>query len=328
MPILAAVEGGGTTWVAALAKDQPWNIIERAEWPTTTPAETLGCVRQWLDARKFDALGVATFGPVDPKKGSPTWGHITTTPKPHWGHTDVVGRLWDGRVPCAFDTDVNAPALAESIHNRRPGESSAVYITVGTGVGVGVVVHGQPVNGLVHPEGGHLPIARLPDDVFPGKCPFHGACVEGLAGSGALAARKGCLPADLPTLSDDDPVWDHAAHALAALCVSLILIVSPERIILSGGVMKRAVLFQKIRARVLELLAGYIQSPALLPGAIDEYIVPSKWGNNAGIIGALTLADNALHGAGHRLVFPKWLLVGIPAVVGVAALLSLAARPR
>eukprot|EP00667_Euglena_gracilis_P014360 EG_transcript_14863 len=296
MVILAGVEGGGTTWVAALAQDDPWNIVDRADFPTTTPAETLAQVKRWLAERQFDALGVSTFGPVDPKVGSPTYGHITTTPKPLWGNTDVLGPLWDKSVPCRFDTDVNAPALAEFLYNRRPGDTSAVYITVGTGIGVGVVVNGEPVHGLLHPEGGHLPIARLPGDEFPGTCPFHGACVEGLASSGAVARRKGCATADLPALADDDPVWDHCAHALAALCASLVLVVSPQRIVISGGLMQRASLFDKVRARLLAILAGYIDSPALKPATVADYVVPSKWGNTAGIVGALTLAQLALRG--------------------------------
>ena len=155
---LAAVEGGGTTFVVAIAHDEPTNIVERAEFPTTTPAETLGKCCQWLSTRTYDSLGVATFGPVDLNPNSPTFGYITTTPKPGWKNTDVLGPLCAIRpsAPCKFDTDVNAPALAEFLDMQRLGHkgSSCAYITVGTGIGVGLVVNGQPVHGLMHPEGG------------------------------------------------------------------------------------------------------------------------------------------------------------------------------
>jgi|UniRef100_A0A7S4LHB7 fructokinase len=296
MVLLAAVEGGGTTWVAAIAKDHPENIIERAEWPTTSPAETLGLVRKWLDARKFDALGVATFGCIDPKLGSPTWGYITSTPKLDWRYTDVLGVIWDGKVPVQFDTDVNAPALAEYMYNAEPGDTSCVYITVGTGVGVGVVVNSKPVHGLVHPEGGHMKIAPLEGDTFPGVCPFHGNCVEGLASSVAVAKRKGCDRSELPNLSDDDEVWEHCAHALGSLCASLVCGLSPERIVISGGVLQRAALFPKIRKHFLKVLNEYIVHPKLTEENVGSFITPSKWGNTAGLIGALTLSRMALEG--------------------------------
>ena len=233
---LAAIEGGGTTWVAVIAHESPENIVERADFKTELPEKTLGEIRDWLTKREFDAIGIATFGPVDAVESSPTYGYITSTPKPNWDNTgvffvskksrlhccsqtslmlrtlfplisrflllimscgivDVLGLLGIRQFgkPFKFDTDVNAPALAEFLKNRELNASlsSSAYITIGTGVGVGLVVNGQTVHGLLHPEAGHIMVARQPGDDFEGTCPYHGACIEGLCSSGALAARKG-----------------------------------------------------------------------------------------------------------------------------------------
>ena len=173
MPVLAAVEGGGTTYVVAIAKDKPENIIERASFPTTTPEETLAKCKAWLAQRSFDALGIATFGPVDPRTSSKTYGHITKTPKKLWRDADVVGALDVFGVPIKFDTDVNAPALSEYRAMVLKGEdpSCVAYATVGTGVGVGLVVNGAPVHGLLHPEAGHACVPRYPGDDFAGHNP-------------------------------------------------------------------------------------------------------------------------------------------------------------
>jgi len=305
MARLAAVEGGGTSFVVAIAVGDPANIVERAEFPTTTPAETLGACCKWLAAREYEALGVASFGPVDLHAASPTYGYITTTPKPGWKNTDVLGPLRRVRpaAPAAFDTDVNAPALAEYLHAQRQGGeahlSSCAYITVGTGIGVGLVVNGAPVHGLVHPEGGHVCVPRLPSDAaFGGSNPsdcFGGGCAENLACSKALASRAGVADVDeLRHLADADPIWGVAAHYLGALCANLVLTASPEKIVLSGGVMLRASLFPLVRAATQKQLNGYIQAPQLTTAeGIAQYIAPSTWGNSAGIVGALTLASQA-----------------------------------
>lgn len=294
MPVYLGIEGGGTSWRVALAKDRPDNIIERDRFETGTPEETFAKVNAWIKDKHYDAVGVATFGPVDPKEGSKTWGYITTTPKPNWANTDVMSAVTDGSVPRAFDTDVNAPALAEYMFHAQPGQRSVAYITVGTGVGVGLVVNGATIHGLLHPEGGHIPTNRLPSDSFKGTCPYHAGCVEGLSNSIAIADRKGKDRRDLAALSDDDPVWDCVAAALGSLCMTLVLIASPEKIVISGGVLKREVLFQKIRAQALKQLNGYMSHPLLTPERIHEYITPSQWGDDAGIVGALTLAKVAL----------------------------------
>jgi len=338
MVILACVEGGGTTFVVALAEGEPTNIIEREEFPTTTPGETIGKCVAWLRTKHYDALGIATFGPIDLHLASPTYGYITTTPKPGWQNVDILGpcRAVRPHVPTGFDTDVNAPAVAEHAHAvaeaRRQGiapPSSACYITVGTGIGVGLVVNGLPVHGLLHPEGGHLSVPLLPADAKAGfegpntaDC-FFGLCAENMACSVALAKRAGLTStAGLRDLPDDHPVWEAAAHYLGALCANVVLIASPEKIVLSGGVMLRTSLFPKVRAQMQSLLNGYIRSDRILtPAGVEAYIVPSTWGNAAGVVGALTLAQAALEreapASGPR--WPRTLLALATAATAVAA---------
>jgi fructokinase len=196
-------------------------------------------------------------------------------------------------IPFRFDTDVNAPALAEYKFYQQPGQTSCAYITVGTGIGVGLIINGKSVHGLLHPEAGHIQVAREEGDSFGGTCPFHGSCIEGMCSTGALAARANCLAADLPLIADDDKLWDTCAYYLAQLCVSLILIASPERIVIGGGVMNRATLYPKIRAKTAELLKGYIQQDRITSSQIDEYIKEPLWGSNSGIVGAAYLAQLA-----------------------------------
>mmetsp|Transcript_15343 Transcript_15343/g.23101 ORF Transcript_15343/g.23101 Transcript_15343/m.23101 type:complete len:301 (-) Transcript_15343:94-996(-) len=296
----AAVEGGGTSWLVAIAEDEPQNIIDRQRFTTETPEITLREIRDWLSNREFHAIGIATFGPVDANPSSSRYGFITSTPKPGWKDTDVLGLLGvrEFNVPFLFDTDVNAPALAEHIMCNDGNASSCAYITVGTGIGVGLVVNNQTVRGLLHPEAGHLQVARQEGDTFPGNCPYHGSCVEGMCASGALVARKGCTDASiLSGLDDADPIWDACAYQLAQLCANLILIASPERIRFGGGVMNRRALYPKIRAHLNTILNGYIQSEALTPEGLEEYIRPSQWGSDAGIIGAAFLAKTAFNSA-------------------------------
>ena len=247
----------------------------------------------------YDAIGIASFGPIDAKVGSATYGFITSTPKPGWRNTDVLKLIglkdeFSGK-PFMFDTDVNAPALAEYRLHKRPGSLSCAYITVGTGIGVGLVCNGQTVHGLVHPEGGHIQVARMPEDGFTGTCPFHGCCIEGMCSTGALASRAGCEAEALPDLPEDHPVWDACAYYLAQLCSTLVLINSPERIAIGGGVMNRTSLYPKIRTKTALLLNEYIQNESITTQQIDEYICPSFWGSQAGIVGASFLASEALH---------------------------------
>jgi fructokinase len=279
---LAAIEGGGTTWVCAIAVDAPDNFVERAVFPTADPETTLGQVREWLRSQTFDAIGIASFGPIDAKIGSSTFGYITSTPKPKWGNTNVVGLLglYDEfkQYPFMFDTDVNAPALAEyTLHGKAASLTSCAYITVGTGIGVGFVINGQTVKGMMHPEAGHIQVKRCPGDEFPGSCPFHGDCVEGMCSTGALCGKANCSPHDLPNLSDDDIVWEHCAFYIAQLCATMVMVASPELICIGGGVLNRASLYPRIRTQTLKLLNGYIQNELLTEERIHEFIKPSYW---------------------------------------------------
>jgi len=340
MPIFACVEGGGTTFVVALAKDDPTNVIERAEFPTTTPQETIGKCCAWLAHREYDSLGIATFGPVELHPSSEFYGYITTTPKPGWKYTDVVGPLKAVRdVPYMFDTDVNAPAIAEHAHlvgealqKGVPPPTSCCYITVGTGIGIGLVVNGIAVHGLMHPEGGHMCVPRHASDSktgFNGNNPadcFEGLCAENMACSGSLAKRaKLASTSELAGLPDDHMVWEVAAHYLGALCANVVLLASPERIILSGGVMQRQSLFPLVRREMQRLLNGYLKIDALTTAeGIQQYLGPSTWGNRAGMVGALTLAQRALEGSKPR--GSAWSRAAWPVAVAVAGIAVLLAR--
>jgi len=284
--------------VAALGTGDPVTILERAEFPTKPDStETLQEVTNWLSTRKYDALGVACFGPVDLNSASATWGHITTTPKDGWQNTDVMGPLLKLRkVPCLFDTDVNAPALEEFKHYAAEGQTSCAYVTVGTGVGIGLVVNGKMVKGLVHPEGGHIPALKREGDNFQGLG-VHPWSIEGQVCASAIAARAGVTMHKLKEIPDDSEVWLDVAYVLGSMCATLTTLCSIERIVLSGGIMQRTSLFPKIREATRKILNGYINHPKVLgdgPEGIDSYIVPSERGNEAGIYGALALADTAL----------------------------------
>ena len=292
----AAVEGGGTTWVAAICEDRPDNIIDSIEIETTTPIETLTKIKEWLLTKEFVSIGIASFGPIDAKPNSPNFGYITSTPKPNWGWTDVLGGLGIRdefkNIPYHFDTDVNAPAMAEFTTYSNTGITSCAYITVGTGVGVGLVINNKTVHGLVHPEAGHLQVKQKENDTFCGSCPFHGCCIEGMVSAGACAKRKGIDPSELKSLSDDDEVWDFFAYYLAQLCVSIILMVSAEKIVIGGGVMNRESLYPKIREYTVHILNNYIQHDDVI-NVTSSLIGPSIYGSRAGLVGAAFLAYNA-----------------------------------
>jgi len=278
----AAIEGGGTSWVCAIAVDEVDSFVERREIKTSDPAATLGQVRSWLNSQTFDAIGIGSFGPIDAKSDSPTFGFITSTPKKLWTNVNVLEMigLYDEfkDVPFRFDTDVNAPALAEfDLHRQSVSLTSSCYITVGTGIGVGLVVNGHSIKGMMHPEAGHIQTKRAPGDSFAGICPYHNDCVEGMCSTGAIAARVGCTRADLPGLSEGDAVWESTAYYLAQLCVSVILVASPEVICIGGGVLNRASLYPSIRAHVLSLLNGYVSNELLTHERIADFIKPSYW---------------------------------------------------
>lgn len=290
--LLGAIEAGGTKFVCATG-NEAGDILERISFPTTKPEETMEKVIAFFKGKKIKALGIGSFGPIDPNSNSTTYGYITTTPKPYWGNYNILGKLKDSfDIPMGFDTDVNGAALGEIKWGVAKGLNSALYITVGTGIGAGAVVEGNMVNGLLHPEMGHIYPIRDPKDNYKGRCPFHLDCLEGLASGPAIEERWGIKGYNLPI---DHQAWDLEAYYLAQALVNYILIISPEKIIMGGGVMKQHQLFPKIRKNVQELLNGYVKKDEILTN-IGSYIVPPKLGDNAGICGSLALALNSLKG--------------------------------
>lgn len=294
--LYGGIEAGGTKFMCAVGTG-PDDLHDVQRFPTTTPDETLGQAINFFRSHSdtLAALGVASFGPVDLQPTSPTWGYITTTPKQHWTNTDVAGPLGEALgVPVGFDTDVNGAALGEQRWGAAQGLDTFIYLTIGTGIGGGGMVRGRMMHGLVHPEMGHilLPHDRSADP-FPGVCPFHGDCFEGLASGPAIKARWN-QPAD--TLPDDHGAWPLQAHYLALALVNFICTVSPQRIIMGGGVMGQPHLFPLVRAEVQRLLNGYVQAPEITEH-IDQYIVPPGLGDRAGVLGAIALAEQT---AGQR----------------------------
>jgi len=291
MQFYGSVEAGGTKFVCMIGSG-PDDLRAEARFPTTTPEETLGKVIEFFqqESRSYPlkAIGVASFGPVDLNLVSPTYGYITTTPKPGWANADIVRRLENAlHLPVAFDTDVNGAALGEHWWGAGKGADPCLYITIGTGVGGGGIVNGKPMHGLVHPEMGHIRLSHdLQADPFPGVCPYHGDCFEGLASGTAMNQRWQQRAEGLPA---DHPAWDLEAHYIAQALSTLICTLSPQKIILGGGVMQNLELFPKVRRQVQQLLNGYVQSPAILQ-EIDRYIVPPGLGNRAGGLGSIALA--------------------------------------
>lgn len=293
--LFGAVEAGGTKFVCAVGR-APEDLRAEERFATTTPAETIGRTAAFFRRQRrrhgpLTAIGIASFGPVDLDPSSPKWGYITSTPKTGWADTDLAGEI--GRAlelepgGVAFDTDVNGAAFGERQWGAAQGLDTFVYVTVGTGIGGGGMAGGRLLHGLVHPEMGHMRIPHdLSADPFPGRCPFHRDCLEGLASGPAIEARWGKPARELPP---DHPAWELEAEYLAAMAVNLTTVLSPQRIVLGGGVMEQPQLFTLVRRRVRELLAGYLRSPAILE-QIDRYIVPPSLGGRAGVLGALALA--------------------------------------
>ncbi len=293
-PLLGAIEAGGTKFILAVGTG-PQDLRDTARIPTTTPRETLAAVIDWFQsaARRhgpFAALGIGTFGPAGVHADQPDYGFITTTPKAGWAQTDLLSPLREAfGVPMAFDTDVNAAALGEFTWGAGQGCDPLIYMTVGTGIGGGAMVHGRPLHGLLHPEMGHLRIPVPPGD-FPGSCPWHGHCLEGLASGPALAARWG-QPAE--TLPPGHPAWEIEADCLAAACQNILLTLSPRRFILGGGVLQNDHLLPLVRQKLTRNLQGYLSHPALESG-MENWLVSPGLGTQSGILGALALATAAL----------------------------------
>ena len=289
-PLIAGIELGGTKCICILATG-PDDIRDEVRISTTTPEETLAAIEAVLGRWSgYAALGIASFGPVSIDPAAPDYGFITATTKPGWSNTDVGQRLAAcAGVPTGFNSDVAGAALGEGRWGAAQGIADHAYVTVGTGIGVGLVLGGEPTNGLTHPELGHIRPVRLAGDTWPGSCPFHGDCLEGLAAGTAIRARTG---KGAEALAADDPVWDGVAHALAQLAHTLVLTGIPRRIVMGGGVMTGIPhLFPRIRTRLIESLGGYGTAPGLEP--VDAYVVPATLGNNAGPLGAVELGNRA-----------------------------------
>jgi fructokinase len=294
---LAGIELGGTKCIVVLGAGE--RIVDREQLSTTTPEETLNAANavlaRWQAHAPLDAIGIASFGPIRLDPAAPDFGTILATPKPGWSGARVlttVRRAFD--CPVAVDTDVNAAALAEQTHGAARGASNVVYLTIGTGLGGGVLVDGQPIHGRLHPEIGHIRVRRQTGDTFAGTCPFHGDCVEGLIAGPALHAR---LPAPPRELDPGHRAWDPVGHDLAQLLACLMLTLSPQRIVIGGGVtMRQPHLVDRARAALPALLAGYLGP--LDANLLERLVCLPELGDDAGPTGALVLASNAFASAG------------------------------
>jgi fructokinase len=293
--LYGAIEAGGTKFVCAIA-DGRGKILTQQRFPTSDPGTTLETAQQFLreasgPAHTLTAIGVASFGPVHLRRDSPAYGCIGKTPKPGWSGTDMIGALArEFCCPIGFDTDVNAAALAEHRWGAARDVESMVYVTIGTGIGGGLISRGAPIHGLMHPEMGHMHPRRHPlDQGFAGVCPFHGDCLEGLASGPAILARSG---RELKDIDPTHPHWEIEADYLAQLCAHLVLLASPQRIVLGGGVLEQSALLPAIRRRLLHWLGGYVDRSEILD-AVDEYVVGPALKPQSGVLGAVLLAMQA-----------------------------------
>jgi fructokinase len=291
MTLFGGIEAGGTKFVCAVGTG-PGDVRAETRFPTTTPEETLQQAVDFFEGQgELAAIGIGAFGPVDPDPTSPHYGSITTTPKPGWAGADLVGSLKKAfNLPVGFDTDVNAAALGEHRWGAAQGLHTFIYMTIGTGIGGGAMVEGNLLHGLMHPEMGHIYIPHdRRRDPYQGFCPFHGDCLEGLAAGPAIQARWGERGENLPS---DHPAWKLEAHYLALGLVNFITTLSPQRIILGGGVMETSQLYPMVRKEVQTLLNGYLHVPEILEN-IEAFIVPPALGIKAGVLGAIALAQQA-----------------------------------
>ncbi|MBR0090959.1 MAG: ROK family protein [Lachnospiraceae bacterium] len=289
MKTLGALEAGGTKMICAIG-DETGKIGERISIPTTTPAETVPPMIDFFRDKGIEALGIACFGPVDPDPASKTYGRILKTPKLPWRDYDIVGAFREAlHVPVGFDTDVNGSLLGEITFGASKGIRNAVYYTIGTGIGAGIMSEGNLLHGMQHAEAGHILMRPVAGDSFQGCCPSHGNCLEGMASGPAIKQRWG---AGGKELADKKEVWELESDYLAQAMLATIMMLSPEVIILGGGVMAQEQLFPLIREKTLKLLNGYLDTPQLRD--IDRYIVPASLHGDQGICGCLKLAADAL----------------------------------
>lgn len=286
--IFGGIEAGGTKFVCAVGSG-PDHILDEARFPTTIPSETIGQVCDFFApyVDQLQGIGLGSFGPFDVDPNSPTYGYITTTPKPHWGNTNVLGMLRERiNLPIAVEMDVAVAGLGEAKWGASKNDNHSLYLTIGTGIGGGYILDGKPLHGLVSPEMGHIRIPRDPNlDPFQGACPYHGDCFEGLVAGPALLARFGQRGETLP---DEHPFWELGADYIAYALVNFILTLAPERIIIGGGVMQKDFMFPTVRKKTKEFLNAYINHK-MLAEDIDQYIVPPALGNRSGVLGAIAL---------------------------------------
>lgn len=303
MRLYGGIEAGGTKFICAIGTG-PDDIQAEIRFPTTDPDETLNHAvdffRQFMikTNQRLDGIGIGSFGPLELNPGTVNFGKITSTPKAGWAYTDLRHKIeQETATPVTIDTDANAAALGEGFWGAAVDLRDYLYLTIGTGIGGGLVVQGKPFHGLIHPEMGHI---RVPhdreEDPFDGICPYHGDCFEGLASGPAIQARTG-QPGEL--LPAYHPAWEIEASYIALALATLVCTVSPQRILLGGGVMQQEHLFPMIRLKVQQLLNGYVQVPAITEN-IQEYIVPPKLGQRAGVLGAIALAKQTFSGGLNR----------------------------
>lgn len=286
---IGALEGGGTKMVLAIGNENG-EILDQIQIPTLTPEETMPKMIDYFKNANIDALGIATFGPIDLDRNSKTYGYITSTPKLAWCNYDFLGAFKkELTIPIAFDTDVNGSAIGEATWGISKGLENSVYITIGTGVGIGVISNGKPLHGMLHPEGGHMLLTPHPNDHYKGKCPYHKNCLEGMAAGPAVEERWGKKGIEL---ADQDEVWDLEAYYIAQALCNIIMMLSPQRIILGGGIMHQTQLMPLIRKKTKEFVNGYIKTPLI--DDIDNYIVLPSLNDKQGIMGCIKLALNEM----------------------------------
>lgn len=283
---VGAIEAGGTKFVCAVANGEN-EILEQISFPTTTPEETLANVFNFFDTFELDAIGIGSFGPIEINPASPKYGSILSTPKLAWKDFDCLGAMkarYD--VPMGWTTDVNCAVIGESTLGAAKGLEDTMYITIGTGIGAGALVNGKLLEGIGHPEMGHLLVRPHVNDSYEGFCPYHKGCLEGMAAGPSINGRLGISGAEI---SPDHEVWEYIAYYLAQALVAYTVIIRPERIVLGGGSMKVLGLLDKIKIQFAALLSDYVPVPNL-----EDYIVLPGLGDNAGILGAVILANQTL----------------------------------
>lgn len=286
---LGALEAGGTKMVCAVG-DETGKIFEQISIPTKTPEDTVPEMIDYFRRAQVEALGIGCFGPIDPDRQSSTYGYITSTPKLAWADYNIVGAFEkELSCPVGFDTDVNGSVLGEVTFGRAKGKSCVIYVTIGTGVGAGIYIEGKLLHGMLHPEAGHVRIQRRKGDSYQGKCPYHKTCLEGMAAGPAVEERWGKKAVEL---KDRKEVWDLEAYYIAQALTGYILTLSPEMIILGGGIMHQEQLFPMIRGYVKEMLNDYIKTEEL--ENMENYIVSASLNDDQGIMGALELGRRAL----------------------------------